>query len=76
MVGPQTFWANYYNITLYKDYGSGGVKISSVHYKRRILVNGFGEARSEARIAQVVGVIDVLGRGQPATPARESGEAL
>jgi len=52
MVGPQTIWVNYYNITLYK----GGGKISSVqHIHRRILVNVFGEARSEARRAKVRG---------------------
>ena len=64
MVGPQTIWVNYYNITLYKDYKRGEVnKFSALH--RRILINGFGEARSEARRAKVGGPKD-----------RERGEVL
>jgi len=46
---------NYYDITLHKGLKGGGVKMFSSLYKC-ILVNGFGEARSEARIAKVAGV--------------------
>jgi len=67
MIGPQTIWVNYYNITLYKGlWGRGLNKFSSPH--RRILVNGFGEARSEARKAKVGGPKGVRFLGGAASP--------
>jgi len=74
MTRPQTIWANFYNITLYKGLLGGGGKISSVHI--RILANGFDKASSVARRAKVGSPMAESRGGVLETPARGLGSAV